>query len=329
MKPPRRILVAIKDPKSGSSPAVTKAARLAHAFDAELELFHAMTLPMSADTHLYVTGGLARFERGVRKQAVEQLEKMAGPLRRKKLAVRTAADWDYPVHEAIVRHARKIKADMIVAECHAGRRLVPWLLHLTDWELLRTSPIPVLLVKDDSAWRRPVVLAALDPAHAVAKPAGLDAGILAAAGQLAGALRGSLHAMHVFAPMPGGVHPEVGVDSRTAARISGAAESEARKVFERALRGKKIPASRRHLVMGLPSEAIPRIASELGSAIVVMGAVSRSGLKRVVIGNTAERVLRTLPCDVLVVKPAQFLTRVSRTPRGVRYLMSTKLPLLY
>jgi universal stress protein E len=52
---------------------------------------------------------------------------------------------------------------------------------------------------------------------------------------------------------------------------------------------------------------------------VVMGAVSRSGLRRIVIGNTAERILGDLTCDVLVVKPQRFVTRVSRTRRGVRY----------
>jgi universal stress protein E len=36
---------------------------------------------------------------------------------------------------------------------------------------------------------------------------------------------------------------------------------------------------------------------------VVIGAVSRSRLDRVLIGNTAERVLDKLECDVLVVKP--------------------------
>jgi universal stress protein E len=33
-----------------------------------------------------------------------------------------------------------------------------------------------------------------------------------------------------------------------------------------------------------------------------MGATSRSGLKRIFIGNTAEHVLDSLQCDVLVVK---------------------------
>ena len=58
-----------------------------------------------------------------------------------------------------------------------------------------------------------------------------------------------------------------------------------------------------------------------------MGAISRSAMKRVIIGNTAERVLGDLPCDVLVVKPARFVTRVSRTRRGVRYTVSSEIPL--
>jgi universal stress protein E len=39
------------------------------------------------------------------------------------------------------------------------------------------------------------------------------------------------------------------------------------------------------------------------AGLVVIGATSRSGLKRVFIGNTAERVLDGLKSDVLVVKP--------------------------
>jgi hypothetical protein len=37
-----------------------------------------------------------------------------------------------------------------------------------------------------------------------------------------------------------------------------------------------------------------------------MGAVSRSRLVRPVIGNTAERVIDQVDCDVLIVKPAGF-----------------------
>jgi hypothetical protein len=49
-----------------------------------------------------------------------------------------------------------------------------------------------------------------------------------------------------------------------------------------------------------------------------MGAVSRSGLKRIFIGNTAERTLGAIHCDVLVVKPQRFASRIAQDARGVR-----------
>jgi hypothetical protein len=60
-----------------------------------------------------------------------------------------------------------------------------------------------------------------------------------------------------------------------------------------------------------------------------MGAISRSGLKRAMIGNTAERVLNQLPCDVLVVKPARFKTKVPGVGRGVRIVGPMALPMPY
>ena len=54
-----------------------------------------------------------------------------------------------------------------------------------------------------------------------------------------------------------------------------------------------------------------------------MGALSRSGLQRLIIGNTAERVLGALECDVLVIKPQTFATRVALEPRGIRVTTPT------
>jgi universal stress protein E len=79
-----------------------------------------------------------------------------------------------------------------------------------------------------------------------------------------------------------------------------------------------VPRTRAHLVEGNPSEQIPRLAKKLGADIVVMGALSRSGLGRIFIGNTAERVLGALNCDVLVVKPADFVAKLAAQPRGMR-----------
>jgi universal stress protein E len=49
-----------------------------------------------------------------------------------------------------------------------------------------------------------------------------------------------------------------------------------------------------------------------------MAAISRSGLRQLFIGNTAEAVLDNLNCDVLIVKPAQFVSGVPSRRRDLR-----------
>lgn len=75
------------------------------------------------------------------------------------------------------------------------------------------------------------------------------------------------------------------------------------KQFTRVLRKTTIPPSRRHLKMGDVATELAASARQLHATLVVMGAVSRSGLERLIIGNTAQRVLDGLKCDVLIIKP--------------------------
>jgi universal stress protein E len=326
MKKLRRVLVAVKDPRSRNSAAVSKGAELAQATGASLELFHGITEPIPAEAFIYGKRKLADIEREVRRRQVAALERTANRLRARGSRVSVAADWDFPSHEAIVRRAIRAKADIIVAEQHEGWRTLPWLLHLTDWELLRLSPIPVLLVKSRRAYRRPVVLAALDPGHTFAKSARLDEEILRAADAVAGALHGTLHAMHAYFAGTGiPISPEFS-GSDVLAQVSAAVEREARRSFARELLDSRIPKSRQHLVERHAVDAIPQIARRIRADIVVMGAVSRSGLRRAFIGNTAERILNQLSCDVLVVRPPKFHSTILRARRGVRIAGSVPPP---
>jgi universal stress protein E len=318
MRSIRRILVAIKDPGSRSFPALVKAAQLAQALGAEIELFHAIVTPMYVDTYGPSSGQLPELERDLRSRILKRLETIAGRLRRHGLKVAVTAEWDFPGYEAIVRRARQTKADLIVAARHAGRHTVAGLLHLTDWELLRLSPVPVLLVKTGRRYRRPVVLAAVDPGHTYSKPARLDEEILRASSTMTNALQGTLHVLHAYVPMPINAEPNGVLSPDTADRLDAAAAAEAKVGFDRVLRHTKIAKANRHLVGRHPIDAIEQTAREIHSSVVVMGAISRSGLKRLFIGNTAENVLDHLSCDILVVKPAHFASRVSRTRRGVR-----------
>jgi hypothetical protein len=67
--------------------------------------------------------------------------------------------------------------------------------------------------------------------------------------------------------------------------------------------------------MGEVADQLSAFTRRSGTAIVIMGAVSRSAIVRLFIGNTAERALDRLSCDVLVVKPRGFRSSVERRPR--------------
>jgi universal stress protein E len=66
-----------------------------------------------------------------------------------------------------------------------------------------------------------------------------------------------------------------------------------------------------HLLKGEPEEVISEVAENLDVELVVMGTVSRSGLAGFLIGNTAERILQSLDCSVLAVKPQGFVSPVT------------------
>jgi universal stress protein E len=313
----RRILVAVKDLAAKPLPAVLKAAQLARGYGAEVELFHALTSPLYADPVAMREQGLDSLEQDLRQKALRHLESIADRLRMHSIKVTVCAEWDYPGYEAIVRRAQRIKADLIVAARHTGRHRMPSLLRLTDWELVRLSPVPVLLVKNPHPYRRPVILAAVDPSHAHEKTLQLDREILRIGRTLTAALRGSLHAVHAYARFPVNVPPEI-LEPGTLDRMQDAAERTARLRFSRALRSARIARAHQYLIARPPVVAIAEAASKSRSAIVVMGAISRSGYKRLLFGNTAERILDDLTCDIMVVKPAKFRNRVPRTSRGAR-----------
>lgn len=54
--------------------------------------------------------------------------------------------------------------------------------------------------------------------------------------------------------------------------------------------------------IGDPGAEICRIASERGADLIVLPSHGRTGLKRLLIGSVAERVVRLAPCPVLVLR---------------------------
>jgi len=243
----------------------------------------------------------------------KHLETIAEPLRAEGVAVTTTAVWDHPLHEGIVRRAVASDADIVIKDTHHHSAVTRALLTNTDWNLIRTCPTRLWLVKPDDLSDTPVFVAAIDPMNQHDKPAALDDEILQLSKALADKVGGEVHAFHSY-------DPRIAVATATANayipvslpfdEIEQQMHEDHQKRFKEITDFHKVDGDKLHLVAGLTHEELPATATEVKADVVVMGAVARNRWKRLFIGATAERTLEYLPCDLLIVKPDWFKTPV-------------------
>ena len=60
-----------------------------------------------------------------------------------------------------------------------------------------------------------------------------------------------------------------------------------------------------HSLIGFPAERISQHAEDIGADIMFLGTHGWTGLNRVLLGSTAERVVSGAPCPVLTIRPTQ------------------------
>jgi universal stress protein E len=165
-----------------------------------------------------------------------------------------------------------------------------------------------------------VILAALDPTHMFAKPAALDPEILHFSATLADALHGTVHAVHGYVPVSANLSPAVLSKPGELEKVLVAAAADAFDALAKVAKPLGIARDRLHVVGRHPTDAIEEVAMETGCQIVALGSISRSGVDRLLIGNTAEALIDRVPCDVLVVKPPAFRHKVVRASRGAHVI---------
>jgi universal stress protein E len=311
----KSFLVAVRDVDRPPRALLTKSARLALRYGAQLELLHVIALP-------YVVPSNESDAESTRDAEIQRqhnkLERAAGRLRKLGVRVTCSVVWDYPAADAIVRHVLKSKPDVVLAESHHHSRLARWFVAHTDWELIRSCPCPLWLVKTPRLADDTRVLTAIDPFHSHSKPAALDEEILRIATVAAGDT-GTVGASHVYTSplnmVTGGLGEAIWVESspREQRRIKQRASQAMHEIADRF----DVAKSDQIVEPGDPAAELPEVVKRWRANLLVMGAVSRTGMKRAFIGNTAERVIDAAHCDVLVVKPRSFKTTVDRRPNAI------------
>jgi len=88
----------------------------------------------------------------------------------------------------------------------------------------------------------------------------------------------------------------------TAIELAGILREDARRALDVAAKeATACPAAARLVREGSPGAEIRAAAAEWGADLIVLGTHGRGGIKRLLLGSTAESVLRHAPCPVLVV----------------------------
>jgi universal stress protein E len=307
----KSILVVVTNPFAREQLAVTKAAAIARRCGARVVLFNAFMVPQPvADAPMDSREQI--IESAIR-QRRERLRRIATGARLPP-TTQCVVRWDYPIYEAIVRQVLLSKPDLLVTESHREGRLARLLLANTDWQLMRECPCPLWFVRSAELPRQPRVLVAVDPRHTHAKPAKLDDRLLQAARALTRQLGGRVALVHAY-ETPASAVPGMMMEPMRlplSPQLTRDFVAATQRAVDKLGTRHRIAAADRAVRAGVPGLVIPAEANAQHADVLFMGAVSRSLLARPIIGSTAERVIDHVDCDVFVVKPRGFKSRVRR-----------------
>ena len=301
-------ILCVVDPTVTEQPALDRAAWFAKHAGARLDLHIHYYVEYLDGGRFFDSKSLekARSEALLRQR--ERLEKLAFPLRNEGLQVETSAAWGRPLHDGIVQQVRARESDLVFKDTHHHSVLGRTLFSNSDWDLIRSCPVPLWLVKPVANPDNAKLLAAIDPFHEHDKPAQLDRDILALSRSIAASIDGTVHAFHSYdaaaaaAAAAGGLY---GVAVTAEPALEDRVQAEHKQAFDELAAEFSIAPDNRHFELGRVPDKLPEVAGRLPAGLVVMGAVSRNRLRRLFVGAAAEQTLEALPCDLLVVKPAE------------------------
>lgn len=307
-------MVAVRAMDRSSNALLRKAAQLARAYRCAVDLVHVIALPYAPAVSR--RAALRQAAQDIVEDCRKRLLKLAASPPLRGVRTRATVTWDYPAAEGLVRQVLKRRPQLLLIESHRHSRLARPFLSNTDWELIRNCPCPVWLSKPARTRIGGPVVAAVDPMHAHAKPAALDGAIVEHALRFAGQPRRVLmaHAYNFPATPPvidGAIEAYWIMSDQEVRRYEAMLHAELAKLAART----GIPESNQIVAAGDPALVLPRVVRKYRAALLVMGAVSRSAVRRLFIGHTAERLIDQVACDVLVVKPRGFKTMVAARPR--------------
>lgn len=203
----------------------------------------------------------------------------------------------------LLKEAATNDYDLLIVGSHRQHALGRVLLGNTGRRLIRKCPCPVWVTSPVEDGRVRKLLVPTDFSETA-----MDS--LKLAGSLARQLDAELHVLHAleyhFEPMMRDLIVSIDDVEEFRSRMRSDAERQLNEVVSQCGIGDVIPLAHRHIAVGPPDVMIRDAVKELSVDLVVMSTLARSGIKGMLIGNTAEQVVSHLTCSILAIKPEGF-----------------------
>lgn len=288
-----RILV-IADRK-GPCVATSRALALAGALGASVEI---VAFTYASLRRLGITG---EQQAAVKREMLDQRELALREQIERETPAGTRAGlrvvWMKDVAPWIIRRTESRNYDYVMKTAHHSASLS---YTSTDWQLLRESAAPVMVLAGKRWHRSRPLLVALDLATRSRGKRALNRAVLAHARTLADALGVSLSCISAV-EIPDLLSD---LDVLDPAAFTRHVKSDMQPHIQELSEAFGLPATAFRSRRGATADVIVREAARLDAQLVVMGTVGRRGLRAKLLGNTAESVLQSLTTDVLAIRPA-------------------------
>ncbi len=289
-------IIVLLDPNEESAIAVDKAAQLARISGSKLTLFSS-----GYDGALTTVREHAENARdSFLSRLLESLETLANIARSKDVEVHTEAVWDKHAGTALLNYLSGNNADLVIKATHHQNVIQRTFFSQTDWELIRHCPVPLLLTKSNTWHPKMNITAAVDPVRTNDKPDFLDDHIIKCGLEMKSTFDAELQLLHVYDPTPLMIYLDQ--PAINSAEIGEEIRKQHLESLANLATSKGIAKNQAVLEMGSPVQVIPDYLYENDVDIVIMGAVSRSGLERWLLGHTAEKILDRITVDILIAK---------------------------
>ncbi|HEY9505081.1 MAG TPA: universal stress protein [Gemmatimonadales bacterium] len=270
--------------------ALEPAHRIAHRLNAVLELAHVHEPPVS----VYASGAPvldSRLDVDLVANARAYLDLVAERERLRAKVQVNATLLEGPVVEALADHAARLDGASIVMTTHGRGGLGRALLGSVADGVVRSSSVPVLTIKARKDAEPGT--AAGEFSRVLVPLAGTDFGaeIIDLAVAIAGSERVEYTLLHVLAPPPVMPPPEPVL--------------EWLHDLAAPLRARGIEVSTEVTFEASAARAILKLVEERGIGMVAMTTHGDRGVKRLLLGSVADKVLRSVPAPVLLVRPPE------------------------